>query len=314
MVRAKIVILGAGSLGSTNILMKSSEVREHGLEVSSQLGKRFTTNGDNIGLCYNGEAVVRSVGQKLSGADEFSGGPGPCITGVIDMRNRPGKSLEEGYVLQDSTPPSAINLPFNFMLKLIEQSHMEPPDSPRKSSFERRQLGTIFSRDASENTLPLLALSNDTASGEIKLDSKNGRVWIEYPNLGQGRNLTELREGMKSASKALKGEFISDPDLSSVIENLKDTKGITTLHPLGGCGMGESGRTGVVNHAGQVFKGDTDELHPGLYVVDGSVMPRSLGVNPCLTIAMIAERCMRLMASQHRWRIDYDKWIHLRKS
>jgi cholesterol oxidase len=59
-----------------------------------------------------------------------------------------------------------------------------------------------------------------------------------------------------------------------------------TAHILGGCRMAVGPERGVVDFCGEAFG------HPGLYVVDGSIVPVNLGVNPSLTITALAERVM----------------------
>ena len=57
----------------------------------------------------------------------------------------------------------------------------------------------------------------------------------------------------------------------------------TTAHLMGGCPVGRSHEDGVVGLDFQVFN------YPGLYVIDGSVMPANPGINPTLTITALAE-------------------------
>ena len=64
----------------------------------------------------------------------------------------------------------------------------------------------------------------------------------------------------------------------------------------------------VISHTGE-----SNELLDGLYVVDGAILPRAVGINPTLTIACLAERCMRLMAEREGWTIDYETFIPLGK-
>jgi cholesterol oxidase len=59
---------------------------------------------------------------------------------------------------------------------------------------------------------------------------------------------------------------------------------LITPHPLGGCNMGTSAATGVVDHKGEVFN------YPRLFVADGSIIPKAIGLNPSRTIAALAER------------------------
>ena len=66
---------------------------------------------------------------------------------------------------------------------------------------------------------------------------------------------------------------------------LTETQGAYAAHPLGGCRMADSADLGVVDDSGAVFG------YEGLYCIDSSIIPTSLGVNPSLTIAAVSERC-----------------------
>jgi cholesterol oxidase len=72
--------------------------------------------------------------------------------------------------------------------------------------------------------------------------------------------------------------------MGSVGENLLNLP--TTAHILGGAPLGANAGEGVVN--------DNFEIHnyPGLFIVDGSIMPANPGVNPSLTITALAEYAM----------------------
>ena len=59
-----------------------------------------------------------------------------------------------------------------------------------------------------------------------------------------------------------------------------------TAHFIGGCTIGDSPESGVVDPYQRVYG------HPGLHVVDGSAISANLGVNPSLTITAQAERAM----------------------
>lgn len=299
-VNAKVVILGAGSLGSTGILMRS---KERGLPLSSSLGNNFSTNGGSIGFSYNGEDEIRPRGVKLNKVRKSGRGPGPCVTTVIDMRNRPGKEVTDSYILEDGTPPASMGK-FNFKSLLGFESFHSGESTTRNdkvSKFRRRLGGKCF-----DNSLTFLVSSSPNDAGQLQL-GKDGRVAVHYPDAGEGGNYPTIKEHIKRGSEPLKGTYIPNPMWNSLINKITGMKGVITVHPLGGCPMGDHAAQSVVNHAGQAFKDDTDELLDGLYVVDGAIIPRSLGANPCLTISMVAERCMKLMAEQLQWGpIDYS--------
>jgi cholesterol oxidase len=77
---------------------------------------------------------------------------------------------------------------------------------------------------------------------------------------------------------------------SSINEVLFDIP--STAHVLGGALIGTDPAMAVCDDQNQVFG------HPGLYVIDGSVVPVNLGVNPALTITALAEHAMSKIPSR----------------
>jgi cholesterol oxidase len=81
---------------------------------------------------------------------------------------------------------------------------------------------------------------------------------------------------------------------------------VLTVHPLGGCPMGTAPENGVVDHLGRVFRSrganaQGSEVHDGLMVLDGSIVPGSLAANPALTIASIARHAAQTLAAAWGW-------------
>jgi cholesterol oxidase len=62
-----------------------------------------------------------------------------------------------------------------------------------------------------------------------------------------------------------------------------------TAHLMGGCPIGRTEEEGVVQMNGEAFR------YPGLYVLDGSIVPGNPGVNPSLTITALAEFALSQM-------------------
>ncbi|KAL9984027.1 hypothetical protein ACROYT_G006282 [Oculina patagonica] len=306
-VRASHVILGAGSLGSTKILLRS---KERGLDISDQLGKRFSTNGDVLGFSYNGDKKANAIGiktkketnteDKKNDSDEP---PGPTITSVMDFRKTQGGDFKDHIAIEDGNIPSIASVPSSGILsvsaKVLGKDKFPSEEKMGKVAQELHGKGM-------DNTLTFVCMSHDDAGGQITFDKNSDNIDIEWKDVGRGPNFDRVNEALEKVTKGLGGSFVKNPMWTEALG-----KSIVTVHPLGGCPMGESGQTAVVNHAGQVFEGDSDEPLDGLYVVDGAILPRAVGINPTMTIACLAERCMRLMAEREGWTIDYDTFIPL---
>jgi cholesterol oxidase len=137
-------------------------------------------------------------------------------------------------------------------------------------------------------------MSDDAGDGRLRLDGDTVRV--DWEGAGDRPVFDRNAEVLRKMSASLGATFVGNP-LSTPMFN----ESLVTVHPLGGCPMADDGAGGVVDHAGRVFTGLSGEVHDGLVVADGAVVPRPLAVNPLLTISALAERASELLAADRGW-------------
>ncbi len=271
-VRARHVVVSAGVLGTMNLLLRCRDETQSLPLLSHRLGTH-----------------VRSNSEAFSGAT--------ARTGEVDYSE--GVAITSHFWVDDVTS-------------------VEPVRYPRGSSFIRNLTvplvdlhGTAWQRlgrfiayglknpydflkarilpDWSRDTTILMIMQ----TVENRLNLKRGRNLF---TLGRKGLVTEQDSHLPIPTIIDAGGYVvkrfaelSDgATMGSIQELLLNIP--TTAHILGGCNIGADADSGVVNGRQEVFN------YPGMYVVDGSVIPANLGVNPSLTITAMAERAMSLIS------------------
>lgn len=280
-VDARTVVLGAGTLGSTEILLRS---REKGLSLSDRLGEGFSANGDIIAFALGGKERVNAIG--VGEPPKFVGDAiGACVAGQIELPD--GEMLDRSMIIQEGVLPSALAplLPVFFI------------SGGRLLGAAQSLIKGVYHGPLS-HLHTFFVVSHDEAKGRIRLD--NGRAQIHWPGVAEQDVYARVDEALTKAAQAVGARYVKSPLAATTVGSKP-----ATAHPLGGCGMGENTARGVVNHKCQVFTGQSGEsVHAGLYVCDGAVIPRSIGVNPLLTITALAERAMVHLARDHNLGFD----------
>ncbi|MFF8369128.1 GMC oxidoreductase [Streptomyces lydicus] len=149
---------------------------------------------------------------------------------------------------------------------------------------------------------PLLALrslsnrrwSERTIIGLVMQSLDNSLTTYRKPN-GPGKGLLTARQGhgapnptqIPEATRA--ATLLSEQINGFAGSNIGELMGTPlTAHFLGGCPIGDSADSGVIDPYHRLYG------HPGISVVDGAAVSANLGVNPSLTITAQAERAMSL--------------------
>jgi cholesterol oxidase len=264
---ARMVIVAAGSLGSTELLLRCRDVTGSLPALSPFLGRDWSSNGDFLT-------------PALYAARDCSPTRGPTIAAAIDLYDG---NPEADFWIQDGGLP-------NLAGDYLARKRADP-----STGFEPRLLlesmQAMLGRDQPlRGVMPWFAQGVDAANGVLTLAPRSAvdarmRLQLDW-DIEKSREVIDRIVAMHEKLAQATGGLAVVPPTWTLFKDL------VTPHPLGGCNMGVDAEHGVVDHAGRVFG------YPGLYVADGAVVPEALGVNPSRTIGALAERIASLIGQR----------------
>jgi len=262
------VVISAGSLGSTEILLRSRDKYKTLPNLSRALGHNFSGNGDFL------------LAGTFKADREVDPGSGPDITAITDWSTSKNRIYIEDlgfpdpmlWFLEGSLPtPTRLH-----NLKLALRKYLYRVLGLSRASAFTDGAQKLFEGGVTPRFLPYLGMGTDAADGRMSLS--DGNIDIHWDNSASREMFAEMEEALKKLSAGIKGQYAS-----SILWKWPLRK-LLTAHPLGGCVMSDDPARGVVNEFGEVYN------YPGLYVADGSIIPTALSVNPSATISALSER------------------------
>jgi cholesterol oxidase len=271
--KARRVVLAAGSLGSTYLLLRSREALrlDH-----PALGRRFCGNGDILGL-------VRDAVGNLESTN------GPVITAYrrFPADTDTGDPNDHGMYIEDAGYPAfaawlaqlggfwamgkgALRHWFRWQWRKWRR---------RRDTNLSAEVNDVLADGAfSARFMPILGMGRDTPDGRLFLDENNPKVLHSDWTVQTSRMyINKMEDRMRDIAEGLGGRYASNP-------LFKRWSRLITVHPVGGCPTDTDHFEGVIDTFGRV------RGVPGLRVCDGSVFPGPIGPNPSLTIAAFARR------------------------
>ncbi|MBM9500872.1 GMC family oxidoreductase N-terminal domain-containing protein [Leptospira sp. 201903071] len=277
-VLTKRVVVSAGTLGTTELLLKCKEEYKTLPDISEHIGKQFSGNGDFLSFA-------------TKGTQPADPNYGPVITQYTDYNLFKNFDPKKAFVLEDASYPvfaayfAEAAIPFIFRIGFFFHMIGE--------LFKRFLSGKIFGKigylmsevmkgDVSYTSLVLLCMGVDHSDGRMVLDRKRG-IQLQWPQKNSMPLYEAILDVTKNFASYVKAKaHFAMPTWAWPIRNN------VSVHPLGGCILGNSKVTAVTSAEpktfGQVFS------YTGLYVADGSLSPTAIGANPSMTIAALSER------------------------
>ncbi|HYH59469.1 MAG TPA: GMC family oxidoreductase [Thermoleophilaceae bacterium] len=271
-IECKVLILAAGAMGNPPLLMRSRNALP---TLSGRLGRHLGINGDHVAAAEYDPKRIRQV-LGLPGYGQFYKGR-PITTMTYDFWHGRRAHRHDGtrFTLQEIFLSTLTNF--------LYDDGRDPEGDPSWWGLQKKRAIGRWN-----NRIELLAMVEDTHDGRFYEVPPTGGGAIR-PNAGPvalglfeytlSAASTRVREQADAAMKRI----VQRRGLARFMK-LTETRGGYASHPLGGCRMAESKDFGVVDHRCEAFDNE------GLFCMDSSAIPTSLGVNPSLTIAAVSER------------------------
>ena len=267
-VRARNVILSGGTIGTLSLLFKCREVTHTLPHISTQLGELVRSNSEALlGMMSPDKKTDYSKGIAITSIFRAD-----AKTAVEPVRYSAGSSLIRLISAPLIEPQKRfIHRLFSLLWKMI--------------SHPMVFLRTYILPGWAEYCTILLAMQTE----DNRLRMHLGRSWLTFFRRGL---VSQSAEENPVPTRIEMGHYVTreftrrihGDAAGSIVEVLFDTP--ITAHILGGVSFGRNDQEGVVGLDCQVHN------YPGLYVVDGSIVPANPGVNPSLTITALAEYAM----------------------
>jgi hypothetical protein len=248
--------------------------------LSLRVGRHLGINGDHIAAIEYDEQKVRDL-LGLPGYGQVYKGNHITTMSYDWWAGRPGHD-------SDGTRFTLQEIFLSPLAHALYDDARAPAGEPSWWGLQKKEALSTFN-----NHIEILAMVEDTHDGEFLAPPPTGsHIRPNAGPVGVGPFRYELSE------QSVRVRETADQAVRSVIERdglgryMKPTyRNVSAAHPLGGCRMADSKDFGVVDHRCEVFG------YEGLFCMDSSAIPTSLGVNPSLTISAVAERaCEQLVA------------------
>lgn len=264
-IRARGVIFSAGALGTNKLLLENK--RNGNLSrLSDQVGKVVRTNSEVL-------VGARSRSKKEKYCEGIAIASSLFVNDVTHVEPvRYPEGSDVMFWLSTLATDGASK--FLRPLKHIRNCFIHPID------FLRSRLPFGWAKHS------IILLVMQTLDNKLEFAWKR-RWWFSFTksltSYGTEKSIPTYIPAANEAARGIAKRINGIPQ-SAVTEVMFNRP--LSAHILGGCVIGKDAEHGVVDKNGKVFG------YKNMYIVDGSIVPANLGVNPSLTITALAEYVM----------------------